>query len=68
MNVGGRLLKRWVYIAVRSPRLPYPGSSIWQLTMSSSTSVADEGSWKKPDGVPPAKLRVYNSLTRSKVK
>ena len=68
MSGVGRLLTR--YIAVRATRLPlFRGgeTSVRCCTMETSGSEIEKGSWKKPDGVPPAKLRVYNSLTRSKV-
>ena len=63
MNAGGGVVNNWAFINVRRRLLHCLKG--W-LGMSSS-SVPDKGNWKKPEGKPSGKLRVYNSLTRSKV-
>jgi hypothetical protein len=61
-----RVLK---FIAERSLRLLYTvgGTSCVSDWPAMSSSVPVKGRWEKPEGKPPGKLRVYNSLTRSKV-
>lgn len=60
MSVSVNLFKRCCYIA----RV----QSTWLCqTMTSTTTFDEKCSWVKPEGTPPTKLRLYNSLTRSKV-
>lgn len=58
-----RLLKGFGHKARRSLGVHQGASYTW-LRMSSS--VDEKRSWIKPEGTPPAKLRVFNSLTRAK--